>query len=187
MRLRWGSASFLCAAAVAGLVAAWAVRAAPPSGHALRSAADSDELQLARVAARVGDDVVLAALVTPNDSLAQLAAIRAAPYVSEADQTLLPLAAIAASRDPELAPLAATKLLRVAQDLVREGPAHHELQPRSLAEARAALERIVADETARPDIRLYAGQAAHLLGTIGVPASTPGPSARQPVRTLQAR
>jgi hypothetical protein len=55
--------------------------------------------------------------------------------------------------------------------LVREGLGLREVTPRSLAPARAALLTLVADATARSDIRLYAGQAAHLLGTLGVPAS----------------
>jgi hypothetical protein len=159
-----GVGLLLCAAAVA-------VRAAPPSVDALRAAADSDELELARVAARVGDDVVMAALVSSSDSLAQLAAIRAAPYLVDEAQALLPLAAIAASRDPELAPLAAGKLLRIAQDLVREGLARREVLASELGSARAALLSLLGDATARADIRLYAGQAAHLLGTLGVPES----------------
>jgi hypothetical protein len=149
--------------------------AAPPLGSdALRAAADADEVQLSRIAARVGDDCVLAALPATADPLAQLAAIRAAPYLTDKEQALLPLATIAASRDPELAPLAAWKVLRVTQALVHEGLVLREVVPSSLAPARAALIALAADDTARSDIRSCAGQAAHLLGTLGVPSSTSG-------------
>jgi hypothetical protein len=163
------------AALLLGIAGALLARAAPPVGsEALRAAADADEVQLSRVAARVGDDGVLAALSSSSDALVQLAAIRATPYLTDKEQALLPLATIAASRDPELAPLAAWKVLRVAQALVREGLGLREVMPRALAPARAALSALAADETARSDIRSCAGQAAHLLETLGVPASKAG-------------
>jgi hypothetical protein len=156
-------------------------RAAPLGSDGLRAAADADEVALARIAAHAGgDDVVIAALSDSNDPLAQLAAIRATPYIVDKDQAVLPLAALAASRDPELAPLAAWKLVRVVQDLVREGLVVREVSPRSLAPARAALLALVADATARSDIRLYAGQAAQLLGSLGVPASESPATPRLP-------
>ena len=146
-----------------------AARAAPPSVDSLRAVADGDDFALARIAARVGDDVVLAALADAGDPLAQLAAIRAAPFIVDREQTLLPLARLAASRDPELAPLAAWKLVRITQDLVREGLDRREVLPRSLAPARAAMTAVAADASARSDIRLCAGHAAHLLESVGVP------------------
>jgi hypothetical protein len=167
-RVRFG---ICCAGLLIGAVMA---RAAPLGGDALRAAADADDLALARIAARVGDDGVLAALSDSSDPLAQLAAIRAAPYIVDKDQALLPLATIAASRDPELAPLAAWRLARVAQDLAREGLDGREVMPRSLGAARAALLALVADGSARSDIRLYAGFAAQLLGSLGVPSSDGG-------------
>lgn len=170
MRVRLGS---MCAFGV--VVAATltvAVRAASDAKDTLRAAVDSDELSLSRVAARVGDDVVLAALAVASDPLAQWAAIRAAPHIIDKEQALLPLATIAASRDPELAALAAWKMARIAQELVREGLYVREIPPQSLAPARAAMLALSADVSARSDIRLYAGQAAHLLGTLGVPDRT---------------
>jgi len=144
-------------------------RAAPPSVDSLRAVADGDDFALARIAARVGDDVVLAALADASDPLAQLAAIRAAPFIVDCEQTLLPLATIAAARDPELAPLAAWKLVRITQDLVRRGLDGREVLPRSLAPARAAMTAVAADASARNDIRLYAAHAAQLLESLGVP------------------
>ena len=146
------------------------VHAAPAGKDALRAAADNDDLSLARVAARLGDDVVLDALAEASDPVAQWAAIRAAPHLLDKEQTLLPLTTIAASRDPELAPLAAWEMVRIAQDLVREGLDLREVSPRSLGPARAAMVALGGDATARPDIRLYAETAAHLLGALGVPA-----------------
>jgi hypothetical protein len=157
------------------LAGALLARAAQPLGSdALRAAADADEVQLSRIAARVGDDGVLSALSATADVLAQLAAIRATPYLTDKEQALVPLATIAASRDPELAPLAAWKVLRVTQALVQEGLALREVAPSSLAPARAALIALAADDTARSDIRSCAGQAGHLLGTLGVPSAEPG-------------
>jgi hypothetical protein len=143
--------------------------AEPKGADALRAAADYDELSLAQLAARAGDDVVLAALHAAEEPVLRLAAIRAAPHIVDRDQALLPLAEIAAGRDPELAPLAAWKVLRITQDLVREHLELREIVPSALAPARAALIALQADTSARPDIRLYAGQAGHLLGTLGVP------------------
>jgi hypothetical protein len=166
--VRVGIRSICCTWLCFGAVLA---HAAPIGSEALRAAAEADEMALARIAARVGDDVVLAALSDTSDPLAQLAAIRAAPFIVDKDQALLPLAAIAASRDPELAPLAAWKLVRATQDLVREGLDTREVTARSLASARAASLALAAETTARSDIRLYAGQVAHLLGSLGVPGS----------------
>lgn len=161
IRLALGCAWF---AAVSGLA-----YADPKSVDALRAAGSADALELARVAARCGDDVVLAGLAAGVDPSLQLAAIRAAPYIVDRHQALLPLAQLAGSRDPELAPLAAWKMLGIAQELVREHLEVHEIVPNELAPARAQLAAVQADATARPDIRLYAGQAAHLLATLGVP------------------
>lgn len=152
-------------------------RAAPIGRDGLRAAADADELELARVTTRVGDDVVLAGLSDSNDPLTQFAAVRASPYVVDKEQALVPLATLAASRDPELAPLAAWKLARVAQALVREGLDAREVTARSLAPARAALLALAADTSARSDIRVYAGQAAQLLQSVGVPAEAGPPGA----------
>lgn len=160
------------AIAVIAVLAALAVepaRAAAPGLDALRAAADADDFMLARIAARVGDDVVLAALADAADPLAQLAAIRAAPFIVDGDQALLPLTTIAAARDPELAPVAAWKLARITQDLVRKGLDLREVLPRSLTPARAAMIALAADATARADIRSCAGRAAHLLASVGVP------------------
>lgn len=161
--------------------------AAPPTNETLHAAADADDLALARVAARVGDDVVLAALSDTRDPLAQWTAIRAAPFIVDKEQALLPLATIAASRDPELAPLAAWKLQRVTQDLVRERLDHREVTARSLAPTRAALTALAADATARSDIRLYAGYAAHLLGSMGVPESDRAIAGAVPAREPSAQ
>jgi hypothetical protein len=167
-----------CAGLLFGAILA---RAAPLARDGLRAGADADEVGLARIVARSGgDDVVIAALSDSNDPLAQFAAVRATPFMVDKDQALLPLASLAASRDPELAPLAAWKLVRVTQALMREGLGTREVTARSLAPARATLLALVADASARSDIRLYAGQAAQLLGALGVPASDTPSSQKLP-------
>lgn len=159
------------AAACAWLVCTASLASAEPKGaDALRAAAYSDELSLVRLATRAGDDAVLAALRAAGDPILQLAAIRAAPHIVDREEALLPLAEIAAGRDPELAPLAAWKVLYIAQELVRERLSVREIVPSALGPVRAVLKALEADATARADIRLYAAHASHLLGTLGVAA-----------------
>jgi hypothetical protein len=148
-------------------LAGWA-RAAAPTLDALRGAVDADELSLAALAQKLGDERVLSALGDDKDALLRLAAVRATPYLIDKDAALLPLARIAAGRDPELAPPAAFRARRIAQALVLEGAGAHEVMPATLAPAREALLALAADTTARRDLRLHAEHAAHLLGTLGV-------------------
>ncbi|HKU40363.1 MAG TPA: hypothetical protein VJR89_19515 [Polyangiales bacterium] len=161
IRLALACAWLTCAAALA--------YAEPKGADALRAAASAETLELARTAARCGDDVVLGALAAADDPSLQLAAIRAAPYIVDRHQALLPLAQIAGSRDPELAARAAWKALTIAQELVREHLEVREIVPSELAPAKRQLSAVQADASARPDIRVYAGQAAHLLASLGVP------------------
>jgi hypothetical protein len=73
------------------------------------------------------------------------------------------LAAIAAGRDPELAPPAARRVLTIAQSLMLAEPAGRESELAVLVEPQRALAKLAETRTALPEIRLEAGSAAHLL------------------------
>ena len=127
----------------------------------------------AALAQRLGQAHVLTALGDATDPAAQLAALHLAPHLPDAELALTPLARLAAGRDPELAAPAAQRLVRISQALVRARAGSRELLPSELEPAQAALRALAQDATARADIRLYAGQAAQLLGTLGVVAAAP--------------
>lgn len=169
--------------ALIAALASWA-RAAPSPSERLQLALDADELELAALAQRVGQAQVLTALGDATDPASQLAALRLAPHLPDAELALVSLARIAAGRDPELAAPAAQRLLRIAQALVQARARRSELLPSELEPAQAALRVLARDATARADIRLYAGQAAQLLATLGVAAAVPS---IEPSTTARAR
>ena len=146
------------------------VRAAGPSrgdsASALRGAVNSDELDLAALVARVGDDAVVASL-TEGDTVLQLAAVRAAPFLQDAELALSPLVAIAQGRDPDVAPAAARSLLAIAQALLLEPHANPEPARGTCRALKQPLLQLANDADARADVRVAAGAAAHLLCTRG--------------------
>jgi hypothetical protein len=162
--------ALLALLAFVAALASWA-RAAPSPSHRLQLALDADELELAALAQRLGEAQVLTALGDATDPASQLAALRLTPHLLDAELALAPLARLAAGRDPELAPPAAQRLLRIAQALVRARAGSRELLPSELEPAQAALRAFAQDATARADIRSSAAQAAQLLGTLGVTAA----------------
>jgi hypothetical protein len=133
----------------------------------LRAAVDSDELDLAALVARIGDDAVLESLAEGKDSVIRLAAIRATPYLLSQELALQPLAALAQGRDPDLAPAAARRALVIAQALALEDISARELLPDSFRAAELQLAALANSTTAHGNVRLCAGQAAHLLRVIG--------------------
>jgi hypothetical protein len=137
--------------------------AAAPAAALLRRAVDADDLELAALSARLGDDAVLAALAPGSDVPLQLAAVRAAPFMRDKPLALEPLALIAQTRDPDLAPAAARRVLAIAQALELEDIASRELSPAAFEAAELRLDQLASSRIARVDIRLYAAEAAHLL------------------------
>jgi hypothetical protein len=138
---------------------------------ALSRALDADELTLAATLARLGDDAVLAGLAQDKDSVLRLVAARATPYLRNGELALEPLTALAEGRDPELAPVAARRLLAIAQALALEDSSARELSPREFQPLEERLMQLSAAATARRDIRLCAGAAAQLLRSLRVIAS----------------
>jgi hypothetical protein len=146
-----------------------AVSTAPPARDPLLSVLDADPLELADLVARLGDDAIGQRLGPQVDPALRLAAIRACAFLQAPELALPVLAQIAGGRDPDLAPAAARRALGIVQRLALDGLQRRELMPVSLAPARAALAQVAASVLVRADLRALAAQAAHLLGSLGVP------------------
>lgn len=147
-------------AAVAAVVAFAAVLGAASASHL-------DESIGAR---RAGDPAVLATLTSPETTrAARLEAIRRARFLRMPELALAPLAALAAGRDPQLAPEAVLIAHIIATELDPLTLEAHEVALRDLAPARAALGALGRDRTARPDIAALARNAAAHLRALGVP------------------
>jgi len=140
-----------------------ATMAASTQASMLRAAADSDELALVALTARMGDDAVLQALADDRDALLRLAAVRASPYLHDAAIALQPLAAIAQGRDPDLAPAAARRALQIAQALTLRDPSAGELTRGAIEPASNTLRTLASADGAYRDLRLCAAEAAYLL------------------------
>lgn len=128
----------------------------------LQAALDADELERATIAKHLGDEALLSALRQRADVSLRLAAVRCSPYLSDPDRALPVLAEIASGRDPELAPGAALRLSRIAQQLVRAAPLH-ELAIDRVSDARRRLLALAEDRGAPQQLRVHAGQAGFLL------------------------
>lgn len=136
----------------------------------LLAAGSADPVVLGRVLDRIGDDAVLARLAgEATPSHVRLAAIHAAPAMRGPERALEALAVIAIGRDPDLAPAAARSLLAIAIALDPRALDAREVMPSELTPARARIDRLAADASARPDIRRAAAIAAEILGHLGVP------------------
>ncbi len=168
-RSSWAVASLVCVGVCAGGAAV--AQPASPAPDAWEQMGDADPLELADLAARVGDDAVLQHLSPGNPVRQRLAAVAACGFLQAPELALPALAAISAGRDPDLAPLAARQALAIAQRLAQAGLATREILPASLAPARAALGAVASSALVRSDLRVAAAQAAHLLGTLGVPGN----------------
>jgi hypothetical protein len=156
----------LCAAPVAGVSAA---PTGSPDTASLRSAVDADVMSVAEVAARVGDDAVLAALAQRADVTLRLAAVRSAPFLHAPAAALPELIAMARGRDPDLATAAARRVRAIAQALSVRPAGVREQYEDTLSAALNALDALTADATAARVVRVCAGEAAMLLRNI------PGP------------
>jgi hypothetical protein len=156
----------LCEGPAAGVSAA---PTGSPDTTPLRSAVDADVMTVAEIAARIGDDAVLAALAQHADVMLRLAAVRSAPFLHAPAAALPELIALAQGRDPELAPAAARRVRAIAQALSVRPAGVREQYEETLAAALKALDALSADATAAHVVRLSAGEASALLRNI------PGP------------
>ncbi len=133
-------------------------------------AVGADPSELARVAARLGDDAILERLGPERPLAVRLAAVRACPFLVGPEAALEALAELAAGRHPRLAPAAAASLLAIAD---ATGAAELSRREASVPDAALeALDRLAADETARPDLRAVGAHvAAQLRGALGFASS----------------
>lgn len=168
MRARLRHAACVALGSMALGLTPGAAQAEPPAG-ALIAVRDADPLELARVAARLGDAAVLALLAPSQPVAAQLAAVRAAPWLREPERALLPIAELIAGRDSELAPAAARAALQITRALDADALARRELLPDDLAPALSALARAAVLSRVRDDLRRMAAAAAEQLRAAGVP------------------
>jgi hypothetical protein len=147
-----------------------AQRGRSAAADALLAVHDADPLELARVAARVGDDAVLALLAPEHGVAVRLAAVRTARWLREPERALAAIAELAGGRDSELAPAAARAALRIARALDAEALARREVPPTALSAALAVLLRVAKLPHVREDLQRMAGAAAAQLSAAGVPA-----------------
>jgi len=135
----------------------------------LVAAHDTDALELARVVDRVGDAAILARLTPETPIAVRALAVVAATRLHAPEDALVPLAEIAAGRDPDLAPRAAQSLLIIARSLDGAALDTRERDRADFTPARARLTAIAADETARSDIRRAAQLADAALADLAIP------------------
>lgn len=121
------------------------------------------ELALARLAEELGDAALAARLGNPAGIAEKLRAVRASPHARAPEGLLVPLAALACGRDPQLAPEAAFALLRIAEQLRPSELATRETLLRDLGRAREALACAQASPAPRADIAQQLALAAALL------------------------
>jgi hypothetical protein len=143
--------------------------AAPASAQSdpLAAIADADPMELARVVDRLGDDAVLSRLDDARPREVRLAAMRASPFLAWPELALEPLARIAASRDPLLAPAAASAALTIARSLDPDALGRREVDPASLSAARGLFTALSIEQSARADLRAAASMVAALLEQLG--------------------
>lgn len=135
--------------------------------------ASGDPLELGRFVEKHGDRYVLLRLRAEHPADTRLAAVRAAPWLDAPERALVPLAHIAAGRDPELAPAAAWSAYRIATSLDPIALGDREVLWSDIAPARALLRHLAADATARPDIRRVAAFAADALAHLDPSRKSP--------------
>lgn len=125
-----------------------------------------DPLELARSAARHGDDAVLSSLGA-DGRRERAAAVALAPHLDAAELALEPLLELAEGRDPELAPAATAAVLRIAMTLTPEDLACREGALDALAPAVERLGLLADAGHVRADLRAAAQLAAARLTALG--------------------
>lgn len=111
-----------------------------------------DPLDASAWAARHGDAAVLALLREDQPPAVQLRAIEAARWLVDPERSLPPLGALAAGRDPRVAPAAAVVAWEIARALDPRDLAAREVEIATLRAGREAFESVEADATVRPDL-----------------------------------
>ena len=137
-----------------------------PEPPLLRSMASADHLEIASAAAAIGDDEVLEGLHDEQPVLSRFASTLASPWLEEPEAAIEALSALAASRDPDLAPAAAWAIWRCAQQMAIRDPNSEQIG--LSAEILETVRVRATDTSLRPDIsRLLQLSHALLAGPSG--------------------
>lgn len=132
----------------------------------------ADPLVLARFVRKHGDAVVTRALAS-KDRAQRLVGVRAAPEMARPASVLVGLCELLGSRDPELAPAAASAALHIAEQIQAEGLESQDMLPGELTPARVAL----AVAIARPRLRADLVHRAHAIDQVLAESGVPSPPA----------
>jgi hypothetical protein len=129
--------------------------------------AADDPLALARLVERWGDLRVLERVGDESAAVQErLGAIRATRWLRAPEHALAPLVALAAGRDPHLAPAAAEAAHTIAVALEPAALARREVAWSELTPVEERLRALSSDGTARSDVRYVAGFAADALARL---------------------
>ncbi len=129
--------------------------------QAALEAARAEPMELSRVVRAHADAVERLLAESPPS----IAAVRASAYLEAPSRHLARLAEVAASDDPERAPVAALAAWRIARNLTAEALSAEEL---SLPDA-APFDALAQDELARPDIRRLAALVTAQIASLRSP------------------
>lgn len=132
---------------------------------------DGDPLSLAALVERLGDAAVVARFASDRPLAVRVLALRAARFLHAPELAFPELAALAASRDPDLAPLAMQALLHLTRTLSRADLDAREHDGDELSVARSTLSTLAADEAARADLRRGAEAVIAMLAALEGTAS----------------
>jgi len=152
--------------AALALISCLALPALAQSVDPLLQVHDGDPLLLASVVERLGDAAILDRLSDTHPLAVRSLAVRATPFLHTPEQALAPLAALSASRDPDLAPTAMRALLTITRSITRASLDAHEDDGTSIEAARTALTQLATDEHARVDLRRAADAALAMLAAL---------------------
>ena len=156
--------------ALLGALAMPAAAQASDPAAALLAVRDGDPLELARVAAKIGDRAALALLEDPRVAV-RLCAVWASPHLREPERALPAIALLIASRDSELAPAAARAAFEITAELSADALRSREVLPSELTAVRSALQHAASLAWVRKDLRLLAAAADAQLAASGIPAA----------------
>lgn len=169
----------LTLAVLGGLCTETWAQSKPPSAPAsaavmdpLVAVADADPLELARVARRLGDVAVLQRLDAKQSLEVRLAAVRATPWLRAPEAALPLLAPMIGQRDTLLAQDAARSLLAIVRELDADALQRREVLRSDLSATVTLLDKVLAIEHLRADLRAMLSTSLALLNTLI--ASLPG-------------
>ncbi len=158
-------------ALVVGVALETSAQTPPPTARVIQvdplvAVVDADPLELARVAARLGDGAVLQRMDTKQSIELRLAAIRAAPFMRAPEAALPVLARCIAQRDMVLAQDAARSLHAIVRQLDVDALRRHEVLRADLKQSVTLIEAALAIEHLRADLRALTSASLAMLSAL---------------------